>query len=108
MSKLGISLKIDVTKIDKSRLFKGKKGTYLDITTFVDIHNPGEHGDHGFITQSLTKEEREQKVQLPILGNTTVFYNSDSAASHRQGVSQAQQSLSQSVEDFEQDMEIPF
>ena len=27
--KLGISVKIDVSKIDKSRLFQGKKGNYL-------------------------------------------------------------------------------
>lgn len=33
--KVGLSVRIDVTKIDKSRLYKGAKGTYLDLTTLV-------------------------------------------------------------------------
>lgn len=75
--KLGLSIKIDVSKIDKSRLFKGEKGTYLDLTTFIDMENPSEYGDHGFISQSVSKEEREQKVQTPILGNVKVFFTGD-------------------------------
>ena len=58
-------VKIDVTKIDKARLFKGAKGTYLDL---VLIDHPNEYGD-GFVTQSATKEEREQGIKMPILGN---------------------------------------
>jgi hypothetical protein len=75
MAKLGISIKIDVSKIDKSRLFKGDKGTYLDLTTFIDTDNESTYGDHGFISQSTTKEEREANVQTPILGNAKVFYS---------------------------------
>ena len=37
--KIGVNLKIDVTKIDKSRLFNGEKGTYLNLSTFIDIDN---------------------------------------------------------------------
>ena len=75
MSKIGISIKIDVTKIDKSRLFAAQSGTkYIDLTMFLDPDNEGQYGDHGFITQSTTKEEREQQVQMPILGNGKIFY----------------------------------
>ena len=42
MSKIGISISIDVTKILKERLFQGKKGTYMDLTTFIDT----ETADH--------------------------------------------------------------
>ena len=74
--KIGIRIKIDATKIDKARLFEGKNGAkYLDLTTFIDTDNPSQYGDHGFISQSVSKEEREQKVQTPILGNTKVFYS---------------------------------
>jgi len=73
--KLGLSLKIDVTKIDKNRLFKGEKGTYLDLTTFIDTDELDQYGNNGFISQSVSKEEREAKVQTPILGNIKVFYN---------------------------------
>jgi hypothetical protein len=31
-----ISLKIDIDKIDKSKLFKGQKGTYLDAVVFLN------------------------------------------------------------------------
>ena len=72
--KVGISVRIDVTKIDKSRLYKGAKGTYLDLTTFVDTEQQDHYENNGFISQSLTKEEREAKYQTPILGNVKVFY----------------------------------
>jgi len=74
MAKLGISIKIDVSKIDKARLFKGAKGTYLDLTTFIDTDNVDQYGNHGFISQSVSKEERDQGVQTTILGNSKVFY----------------------------------
>ena len=37
MSKVGVSLKINVSMIDKARLFAGKKGKYLDATVFIDL-----------------------------------------------------------------------
>lgn len=75
MSKIGISIKIDVTKIDKARLFAAQSGAkYIDLTMFLDPDNEGQYGDHGFITQSTTKEEREQQIQMPILGNGKIFY----------------------------------
>ena len=72
--KLGITISIDVTKIDKARLFKGAKGTYMDVTTFIDTDQKDQYDNNGFISQSTTKEEREQGVQTPILGNAKVFY----------------------------------
>jgi len=53
--KIGISIKIDVSKIDKARIFKGEKGNYMDLTTFIDLDVKGEYGDNGFITQSPSK-----------------------------------------------------
>lgn len=58
--------KIDVTKIDKAKLFKGAKGTYLDV---VLIETPtSEYGDY-MICQGVSKEEREAGVKGAILGN---------------------------------------
>ena len=79
MSKIGITISIDVTKIDKARLFKGKKGTYMDLTTFIDTKNPDQYEQHGFISQSTSKEEREAGVKTQILGNCKVFFNSASS-----------------------------
>lgn len=88
--KIGLSVKIDVTKIDKKRLYEGKKGTYLDLTTFINTDETNEYGDHGFISQSLDKEEREQGLQTPILGNVKVFYT-DQAPQAPQAPQQAPQ-----------------
>lgn len=103
--KVGLSVRIDVTKIDKSRLYKGAKGTYLDLTTFVDTAVADQYENHGFISQSLTKEEREQKVQTPILGNVKVFYTDSGspAGSAGQG-STAKEDMS--LEELDDD--IPF
>jgi len=75
MSKIGISIKLDVKKLDKARFFAAQSGAlYVDLTMFLDPDNEGQFGDHGFLTQSTSKEEREQQVQMPILGNGKIFY----------------------------------
>jgi hypothetical protein len=62
-------LKIDVKKIDKSALFEGKSGTYLDVTLFENKDGPGKYGDDGFIVQEISKERREAGEKGPIIGN---------------------------------------
>jgi len=76
-NKVGVSLKIDVSKIDKNRLFKGQKGNYLDATVFIDLGEADQYGNHGMITQDVTREEREQGGQGPILGNCKVFWRGE-------------------------------
>ena len=75
MARIGVSIKIDVTKIDKTRLYQGAKGTYLDLTTFVDLDNVDQYDNNGFISQSVSKEERAQGLKGAILGNCRVFFN---------------------------------
>lgn len=59
---------INVELIDKAKLVKGKKGTYLNVSIMVrDELN--QYGDIGFISQDTTKEEREAGVKGTILGN---------------------------------------
>ena len=66
-----ITLSIDVTRIDKSRLKEitrknGQKAKFLEL---ILIETPdGQYGDY-MVKQGLTKEEREAKVEMPILGN---------------------------------------
>ena len=47
--KYGISLKIKANEIDKARMFKGEKHTYLDLTVFIDTENKSDYGDNGTI-----------------------------------------------------------
>ena len=72
-----ISVQIDVNKIDKKRLYKGKKGTYLNGVIFLN-EEPDEYGNNGFICESVSKEEREQGVKGEILGNVKILGNSKS------------------------------
>ena len=72
--KIGLSVKIDVKKIEKPRLFVGEKGTYLNMTTFVDTDVQDQYGYNGFIAHEKTKEESDAKANTPILGNVKVFW----------------------------------
>jgi len=94
--KIGLSVRIDVTKIDKARLYAGAKGTYLDLTTFVDTDQQDQYENNGFISQSVDKEEREQGVQTPILGNVKVFFT-DGAQSAPQSAPQNQAVIDEDI-----------
>ena len=59
---------IDVSKIDKSKLIAGKKGTYLNVSIMVK-DDLDQYGNIGMIIQDTTKEEREAGVKGAILGN---------------------------------------
>jgi 3-polyprenyl-4-hydroxybenzoate decarboxylase len=63
-----IAVKLDVTKIDKLKLYKGEKGTYLDAVIIMKDESD-QYGNIGMIVQSVTKEEREQGIRGAILGN---------------------------------------
>lgn len=72
--KIGMAIKIDVTKIDKAKFFRGKKGTYLDLTLFLDTENESQYGDHGTIAQAASKEDRAAGVKMPIIGSAKIFW----------------------------------
>lgn len=72
MSKIGVSISIDVTKIDKAQLYKGAKGTYLSAVVFIDTENKDQHGNSGMMVQDW---KDAPKGQTPILGNVKVFWS---------------------------------
>jgi hypothetical protein len=67
-----LKLKIDVSKIDKSKLYKGEKGTYLD-ATFLFNEAADQYGNNGMIVQEISKEDREAGQKGAILGNGKEF-----------------------------------
>ncbi len=64
-----ISIKITTGKIDKSLLFRGQKGTYLNITLKDNKDGQDEYGNDGFVVQEVSKAEREAGKRGPIIGN---------------------------------------
>ena len=103
MSKIGVSLRIDVSKIDKERLYKGQKGVYLDATAFIDLDQLDQYGNSGMITQDVSKEERDAGTKGAILGNTKIFW------SDRQGAPAQSAPAKSAAEAFDEfDSNIPF
>ena len=63
------TIKINVTKIDKTALFEGKNGKYLDLVLFENKEGVDQYGNHGFVTQDIGKERRENGERGAIIGN---------------------------------------
>lgn len=72
MNKQTLSVKIDVSKINKSRLYKGAKGTYLSAIILIK-DEVDQYGNNGVIIEDVNKEEREAGVKGAILGNVKVL-----------------------------------
>ena len=96
--KVGLNVRINVSKIDKSKLYKGEKGVYLNMTTFVDLDQEDEYGNNGFISMEQSKEQRDAGEQSVILGNVKKFWVDGATASAPQS--------DMSIEELDED--IPF
>lgn len=99
-----VHIKINLSKIEKDRLFKGAKGTYLDATCFLEDQED-QYGNHGMITQDVTKEERTSGVKGAILGNVKVVWEGESRPAS--AVTSAPASSAPASDDSDGD-EIPF
>lgn len=100
--KIAVNFKVNLSQINQSRCFNGEKGKYVDLTCFINIDEVGQYGDNGVISQQTSKEERDQGVKMPIIGNTSVFWRDDGQpvakkdpAIHEQGMQQANQAMNQ-------------
>ena len=69
-----ISANIDLTKIDKSKIYEGKKGKYLPITITVN-DEVDQFNNQGPMIVSQSQEEREAKVDKVYLGNVQVVWS---------------------------------
>ena len=102
MSTKLIALSIDVTKIDKDRLFVGKKGTYLNL--MVEVRDePDRFGNHASAWEGQTKEERQAKADRTFLGDGKVVWEGESRASN-ETTTQSESSSQQPVKDDNDDL----
>ena len=67
-----INASIDVTKIPKEALIKGKKGTYANVTVF--INDETRFGNNASVAMSQSKEQREAGEPKIYLGNGKVVF----------------------------------
>jgi len=66
MSALKFTAHINVTRIDKARLFRGKKGVYLDLSF---IEHPDQHGNAGFVSERVSAEDWKKGIRGNIIGS---------------------------------------
>ena len=74
-----ISINVDVTKLDKSKFFRGKKGTYADLVLWETEPN-SESADYG---DFIVKQKAERGEKSPILGNGKFFELKERAGGNR-------------------------
>lgn len=73
-------LKIDLTKLDKAKLFNANSGAiYLD-ATLLTKEEDDQYGNCGMIVQDISKADREAGVKGAILGNAKLFRPQGAAA----------------------------
>ena len=67
--------KINVTRIDKTKMFRGKQGVYLDIICFPLKNGEDSDGNTHVIMQSLPKEDRDRGEKGAMLGRMRIENN---------------------------------
>ena len=75
-----LSLKVNLDKIDKSKLYKGTKGTYLDLDVWVN-DEPDSYGNDASASLNLSKEEREAGAKKVYVGNGKKLFGWGSSSS---------------------------
>jgi len=72
-----ISASINLNKINKSKLVKGKDGNeYLNISIICN-DSENEWGKDVTITEGQSEQERKDKVKKNFIGNGKTVYNTD-------------------------------
>lgn len=63
-----LSLNINIDKVDMKRVYKGQKGTYLNVRLVLQDSTDG-YGNIGFLVQETTADEYKAGLKLPICGS---------------------------------------
>jgi hypothetical protein len=64
-----ITISINVQRIDKTALFEGKTGKFLNLALRENKDGPDKFGNTGFVVQDIGRERREAGEKGPIIGN---------------------------------------
>lgn len=98
-----ISFSIDLSKIDKSKVVQGKKGTYYNITAFIN-DDVDQYGNNVAVATGLSKQERESGAKTQYLGNGRVV----STDGNISAAPMTQQGQPTQAAPASQDMDFPF
>jgi len=67
-----IRIELNLKKLDKDRLIKGKNGTYIDLLLVPSPNNT--FGSTHMIVHNLKKDERTRDQYRPPVGSATEFF----------------------------------
>ena len=82
-----VSIKVDVTKLDKSKFFKADSGAvYADLDVWIN-EDEQEDWKKVSINQSQTKEERDAKEKKTFCGNGKLLFGWEAGAAGQSPVS---------------------
>lgn len=82
-----ISVSINLSKIDKSELYEGKNGKYLNL--LIKETPNDKYGNDYMVTQSVSKESRENGKNGEIVGNGKNIGTNNSQSSNKGGGAKA-------------------
>jgi hypothetical protein len=95
------TVKIDLSKIDKSKIYKTEKGSsYYEFTLSIN-DKTSEYGDNISATESQTKEQRDNKEKKSFIGGGKVIWVGD-------GISVAEKRGSLTTASAPNDDSLPF
>jgi len=98
-----INFQLDLNKLDKNKIVKGKKGTYYDLTISVS-EKTDPYGNNVSAFDKETKEDRDAKTPRNYVGNGNVFWT-DGVISRAEKSQSAPVKASQPVTE---DIDLPF
>ncbi len=79
-----LSVKLDVKKISKEKLYHGAKGSYLGVTISLN-DEIDQYGNNVSVWEEQTKEDRDAKAPRVYLGNGKVIWSNDGQTQQQQG-----------------------
>ena len=68
-----VNFSLDLSKLPKEKMIKGKKGTYINLSLSVNDET-NQYGSNASVTLSQTKEERDAKQDKLYVGNGQVVW----------------------------------
>jgi len=105
LEKIGLHLKIDVTKIKKELLFRSvnTKSIYLDCTAFINIDTTDQFGNNCSILQDLHSDQHEKNY----IGNGKIFYRKEKSFYEKEKNEEQQKEIEQ-INNQKLEDDIPF
>ena len=94
-----IRYSLNLDKLDKSKVIKGKKGTYYDLTLTVN-DDISQFGDNVSVYDTQSKEERQAKTQRNYVGNGKVVWTDGTVTAVPSGEQAQPASVTEDVSDL--------